>query len=87
MSILRFIQKVAVQTAVYWGNPVDDHFGGATFDDPTELAPPTNGVRWEDRQKVIISKDGKELVVDVEVLVNQDLDIGGWLYLGTFDDL
>jgi hypothetical protein len=82
MSILSFINRISVQTAVYWANPVDDGFGTCTFDAPIEIR-----VRWEDRSKTIIDRDRKEIVADVAVLVNQDLDLGGFLYLGDLDDL
>ena len=81
-AITSFIKKVCRQDAVYWGNPVKDGYGTCTFDAPTEIK-----VRWEDRVKTITDKDGKETVTGVEVLVTQDLDLGGYLYLGSLDDL
>ena len=86
MGIERFIQKVCVQTAVYWGSPQEDGYGGFTFDDPVELAPP-NGVRWEDKTQIVAGMDGQEVTSDTEVLVTQDLDYNGYLYLGELDDL
>jgi len=76
-----------VQTAVYWGNPQNDGFGGFTFDDPIDLEPPTNGVRWEDKTQLVVSANGAETGSDAEVLVCQDLDLDGYLYLGSLDDL
>ncbi len=87
MGITKFIQKVCVQTAVYWGNPQNDGYGKLTFDDPIELAPPTNGVRWEDKNQIIVDNNGKEVTSDAEILVNQVLDTNGYLYLGSLDDL
>jgi hypothetical protein len=81
-AITSFIKKVCKQDAVYWGTPVKDGYGTCAFDAPVEIK-----VRWEDRIKTITDKDGKETVTGVEVLVTQDLDLGGYLYLGSLDDL
>jgi hypothetical protein len=87
MGIERFIRSVCVQVAVYWGNPQSDGYGGFTFDDPVELLPPNNGVRWEDKTQIVSTMDGQETTSDTEVLVTEDLDYSGYLYLGTLDDL
>ena len=82
MGIERFIQKVCVQTAVYWGNPKDDGYGGFTFDDPVNIS-----CRWEDKTQIVSTMDGQETSSDSEVLVTQDLDYNGYLYLGTLEEL
>jgi hypothetical protein len=87
MSIEKFIKKVCVQTAVYWGNPQDDGTGGKTFTDPVELKPPLNGVRWEETTQVITNSQGREIVSKAQILVCQDLDEEGYLFLGTLEDL
>jgi hypothetical protein len=87
MGITKTIQRFCVQTAVYWGNPQNDGFGGFTFDDPIDLEPPTNGVRWEDKTQLVVGANGAETGSDAEVLVCQDLDLDGYLYLGSLDDL
>ena len=81
MSITSFIKKVCVQTAVYWGNPQNDGYGGTTFDYPVEIK-----CRWEDKERIQYSNMGKELHQKGEALITQDVDIQGWLYLGTLDD-
>ena len=47
------IEKVAkrfcVETAVYWGNPQNDGYGGFTFDTPVEIK-----CRWEEKSEVDI---------------------------------
>jgi len=86
MSIQNFIKKVCVQTAVYWGNPVNDGFGGKTFDAPIELKPP-NGVRWEDKQRIVKNNQGVEQISNASILVTIDLQIEGWLYLGDLDSI
>ena len=89
MGIEKFIQKVCVQTAVYWGNPQPDGYGGITFDDPVEIS-----CRWDCKRRkeipslMVVSGGGTEMIVSIaEVLVTQDVDVGGYLYLGDLDDL
>lgn len=86
-NIENVVKKFCVQTAVYWGNPVNDGYGGKTFDDPVELLPPTNGVRWEETTQVITNNQGKEIVSKAKILLCQDVDEEGYLFLGTLDDL
>ena len=81
------IRRNCKQTAVYWGNPVNDGHGGFTFDSPIELAPP-NGVRWEEISQVITDKKtGAEITSRAVIYVLQDLDEEGMLYLGSLEDL
>jgi hypothetical protein len=82
MGIESFLRKVCVQTAVYWGNPVPDGFGGMTFDYPVEIK-----VRWDEKYKIVISKEGKEVTSTATILCSDDLDMEGRLFLGTLDDL
>lgn len=72
------------QTAVYWGSPTSDGTGGRTFGSayPVEV-----DVRWEQVQKLFIDGSGQEVRSRAVVYVGQDLDLGGYLYLGTLDDL
>jgi hypothetical protein len=77
-----FIQDVCVQTAVYWGNPTPDGYGKMVYDDPIEIS-----CRWTDTTRVINSANGDQIVCRAEVMVTQDLDYQGMLYLGSLDDL
>ena len=70
------------QTACYWANPVSDGIGGYTYDDPVELL-----VRWQDSSKKFIDANGEEKVSQAIVFVGQDVDVGGYFYLGDLDDL
>lgn len=81
MGITKFIKKVCVQTAVYWGNSQPDGYGGTTFDTAVEIK-----CRWEDKLRVVADKNGKEYHQRAELLVTQDVDVEGWLYLGTLND-
>jgi len=82
MSISKFIEKVCVQTAVYWGDPTPDGYGGKTYSDPVEIP-----CRWDDTLEVIKDERGEEIICKAKVLVTQDLEEGGMLYLGTLEDL
>jgi len=70
------------QTAVYWGNPQSDGAGGRTFDDPVEIS-----IRWEERQELFIDANGQESTSKAVVYLGEDVNIGGYLYLGDFNDL
>ena len=88
---LKGIEKVearfCVQTCVYWGSPVNDSYGGFTFADPVELL-----CRWEDKTEVDIGwfssgNPGNALATKASVMVIQDVDLQGYMYLGTLADL
>ena len=82
MGIEKFIKKISVQTAVYWGNPENDGSGGFVFDEPVEIK-----CRWEDKIQTVDNSDGSEVVSDAFILTNEDLDEEGYLFLGTLDDI
>lgn len=82
MSIESFIRTVCVQTAVYWSAPVADGYGGYTFASPTEIS-----CRWDGKKEIFIDAQGREAVSKAKILVTQDLDEEGYLYLGELDDL
>jgi len=83
-GIEKFIAKVCVQDAVYWGNPVATGTGTVTFDPPIAIK-----VRWDDlleQNKVIAShkEDEQDRAV---ILTTSDLDVGGMIMLGTLVDI
>lgn len=82
MSILKFIKKVCVQTAVYWAAPVPDGYGGYTFDVPVEIS-----CRWEEKYRLFRGTNGNELETKAEVMITEDVVLQGWLYLGSLSDL
>lgn len=82
MSIANFITRMCRQDAVYWGNPQNDGFGGMTFDDPIEIK-----CRWQEQHQILEDMDGIRTVSRAEVILLQDVDEEGCLYLGTLDDL
>lgn len=82
MGIDKFIKRVCVQTAVYWGNPVNNGRGGKTFDYPIEIK-----CRWENKQRVHIDGQGKQFISTASILVTEDLQMEGWLFLGHLTDI
>lgn len=78
---MSYITKNLKQAVVYWGNPTPTGVG-YSYDDAVEL-----NARWEDRQEVFTDVDGKERVSQAIVYVDQDVVVGGYLYLGDLDDL
>lgn len=81
-----FMTRVCKQTAVYWGSPTQDGYGGLTFDDPIEI-----DCRWEDVVQTVTmlgaSRQSVEIVSKAQIFVLEDLDEQGWLYLGNLIDL
>lgn len=71
-----------LQTAVYWGNPLPDGYGGFTFDSPEEIS-----VRWEDRQELFAKTADQQMLSTAVVYTAQDVDVNGYLFLGTLNDL
>ncbi len=65
------------QLVTYWGGPVPDGYGGYTFDLPSEFY-----ARWEDRAEEYMTQAGETLVSKSVVYVPQEVEIGGYLYLG-----
>lgn len=93
MALQGFLETVCVQTAVYWGTPTPDGYGGQTWADPVEVK-----VRWDNVTKLIKDAKGKEVACMAEVLVAGrlendgmvtpiDLAVDGRLYLGSLDEL
>ncbi len=81
MSIERFIKKITVQTAVYWGFPVNDGFGGFTYSIIIDIK-----CRWDGVTELITNSKGKEVVSSAKLLVDIDLNEEGYLYLGSLND-
>lgn len=82
-GIEKIIEKFCVQTAVYWGNPVNDDFGRFTFAPPIDIK-----CRWEDKTETDIGWTstgfpGNLRLSKSQLLVTQDLEIKGYLWRGT----
>ena len=81
-AIEKFLKKVCVQTAVYWGSPVSDGFGGQTHGEVREIQ-----CRWDDVSNTISTNDGQEIISRAELLVVEDLQEHGFLWLGSLGEL
>jgi hypothetical protein len=83
MGIEDFIVKKCKQTAVYWGDPVEDGYGGMSFG---SMYPIEIDCRWENKNEIFKSSNGKEYTSRSIVYITIDLDEQGYLYLGSLDD-
>jgi hypothetical protein len=83
-SIEQFMISTCTQTAVYWGNPVNNGFSKNTYDAPIEIA-----CRWEGKTQLLKTYDAKGNIIEYigVVYVLQDLDEDGCLFLGSLTDL
>ena len=70
------------QTAMYWSTPSSDGYGGYTFANPVEL-----DCRWEDRVEKFIGPSGEDEISSSVVFLEQDVVLGGYLFLGDENDL
>jgi len=80
--MIHFTERNLHQTAIYWGAPINNGYGGFTWEEPEEIE-----CRWEDSTKVILTAKGEEETSHAEVQVKQDVDENGMLFLGSLDDL
>lgn len=71
-----------VNTAVYWANPVADGRGGYIFTSGVEIK-----CRWSVKMERFMTANGEEKVSRAMVRVDQDVVVGGYLFLGGLDDL
>lgn len=76
------ISEFLKQTAVYWGAPIPNGFGGFTYSNPVEIV-----VRWEERVQMFTSMSGQEKVSQAVVYTESTLTANGYLFLGTLNDL
>ena len=74
---IKLIEGRLQQSAVYWGTPVPDGYGGWTF-----AAPVVINVRWVKKQEKFVDATGEEVLSDAVVGVDRDTDIGGYLSPG-----
>ena len=82
MGIEATVAKFTVQTAVYWGAPIPDGFGQKTFTNPVEIS-----CRWDDITELIMNRHGVEIASQAQLIVTTDINVEGYLYLGTLASL
>ena len=81
MGILKFIDRVCVQTAIYWEPTGVDQYGQRTYASPRETK-----VRWDDSAEAISTNDGDQIVSKARLIVVEELKYQGYLLLGELDD-
>jgi hypothetical protein len=79
---MNWIGRMLNQTAVYWGTPVDDGYGGSTLADPVLI-----DCYWAERQEQFVSATGKTELSRAVVMLASAVEVGGWLLLGDYDDV
>jgi len=86
---MAIITKMLKQTCVYWALASGDDVGTDDFGQPivTASVPVEIQCRWEDDNVEFIAADGTKMVSRAIVYVDQDVDVGGILMLGTEDDI
>ena len=86
MSLSNFIKRLCQQSAVYWGAPVADGYGGWTYSAPVEIL-----IRWEEE----IATEGNVQMqdhnsaggVNAIVISPTALEKNSFVKLGTLADL
>lgn len=86
-GLIRFIKKVCVQTAVYWPSPTPDGYGEMTYGTAKDIK-----CRWSDKIQVIkwqsaYMPTSNEFISYAEILLYEDVDVQGVLWLGSLASL
>lgn len=76
------IQDSLNQTATYWAPSA----GTDRYGKPTPSAPTHISVRWEERTQTVQGKRGEEIVSKARVFMLTDVDLDGYLYLGSTNE-
>ena len=76
--LVSYLTRNLRQDATYWGKGAPDGFGGVAW-----AAPAAIKARWEDRQVQFTAANGEATVSRSVVYVDRDVELGGYLYLGT----
>lgn len=78
----QLVASMLKHTAVYWGTPTPDGYGGSTYAAPREI-----NCRWQDGNATFIDRTGREAVSKAQAYVAEDLALGGHLRHCTLADL
>lgn len=76
------ITRMRKQKAVYWEPDGLDAFGQPAF-----LAPVEIDCRWEDVHELFLDDEGNQAVSNAKVYVDRDVELRGYLKLGTLAEL
>ena len=82
MGLLSFVNKVCVQTAVYWEASGNDGYG-RSWENPVDIK-----VRWDGVQKIEKDANGEEFQSEAEVLIESGrvIKVGDYLVLAALAD-
>ena len=76
------IKRHLNQTLVLWVRGANDGYGGYTYSDPVEV-----DCRWSEVQERFINGAREEKISNAIVQIDQDINLGDMIYLGTLNDL
>ncbi len=74
---MSWLIRLLKQTCTYWEPGVPDASGNYIYTAPVSIA-----CHWEDKQEEYIASDGAKKISQSIVTVGQDLQTGGYLFLG-----
>ena len=81
MSITSFMNRIAVQTVVYWEYEGPSGYGGVKLSPPVEIKG-----RWEDVKEIVKNNQGEEILSQARVWLLKDVKENGYMWLGEMDD-
>ncbi len=77
---MNYLSRILRQRCAYW-KPADDEFD--KFGRPVAVLPREVRCRWEDTNEQFIDSTGTTRTSSAKVLVAEDLEVGGFLKLGS----
>ena len=76
------VEKVCKMDCVYWAPKVPGRDGQMTYATPVALK-----CRWEDTKQEFVSPDNTKQISSAVVMLLQDVELGGVLWLGLLQDV
>ena len=70
------------QKCCYWAGPTSDGRGGHSYTAAVQLS-----CRWQNKAEMFFSPEGREEVSRAVVYLDQDVDLGGFMFLGKLTEL
>lgn len=75
---MSFLNRFLKQTCTYWSPGTVGADGRPAFGTPTTMS-----CRWEDRPELVVDKEGREVKAQTRIYLEEDVELGGYLFLGT----
>ena len=66
------------QVATYWAPDIPNQYGERAFEDPVTIS-----CRWENKNQLVVDKNGQEQVAKSCIHTITELAVDGYLFLGT----